>query len=51
MRWEASCGEINLWSQSVSRVEIDQRSRDARLRFERTDEFYIVRRSRRAPVR
>src|SRR5215813_13155954 len=35
---------INLWSQSAPRVEIDQRSRDARLRFERTDEFYIVRR-------
>ena len=33
---------INLWSQSVSRVELDQRSRDARLRFERTDEFFVV---------
>jgi hypothetical protein len=31
---------INLWSQSAPRVEIDQRSRDARLRFERTDELY-----------
>jgi len=33
---------INPWSQSVSRVELDQRSRDARLRFERTDEFFVV---------
>jgi hypothetical protein len=36
---------INLWTQSAPRVEIDQRSRDARLRFERTDEFFIVRRT------
>jgi hypothetical protein len=36
---------INLWSQSAPRVEIDQRSRDARLRFERTDELFIVRRT------
>jgi len=35
---------INLWSQSAPRAEIDQRSREARLRFERTDEFFIVRR-------
>jgi hypothetical protein len=35
---------INPWSQSTPRVEIDQRSRDARIRFERTDEFCIVRR-------
>src|SRR5689334_4635525 len=33
----------NLWSQSVTRVEIDQRSRAARLRFERIDELFIVR--------
>jgi hypothetical protein len=33
----------NLWSQSAPRVEIDQRSRDARLRFERTDEFLVRR--------
>ena len=36
---------INLWSQSAPRAEIDQRSREARLRFERTDEFFIVRRT------
>jgi hypothetical protein len=34
---------INLWGQSVSRIELDQRSRDARLRFERTYEFFIGR--------
>ena len=34
---------INLWSRSAPRVEIDQRSRDARLRFERINEFFIVR--------
>ena len=33
----------NLWSQSVTRVEIDQRSRAARLRFERIDQLFIVR--------
>jgi hypothetical protein len=36
---------INLWSQSAPRIEIDQRSRDARLRFERTDSFCIMRRT------
>ena len=36
---------INLWSQSAPRVEIDQRSRDARLRFERTVELFLVRRT------
>jgi len=33
----------NLWSQSVPRVELDQRSREARLRFERTDQLFILR--------
>jgi hypothetical protein len=33
----------NLWSQSVTRAEIDQRSRAARLRFERIDQLFIVR--------
>ena len=37
--------KTNLWSQSAPRVEIDQRSRDARLRFERTVEFFLVRRT------
>ena len=36
---------FNLWSRSAPRAEIDQRSREARLRFERTDEFFIVRRT------
>ena len=34
---------INRWNQSVSRVELDQRSRAARLRFERIDRLFIVR--------
>jgi hypothetical protein len=33
----------NLWSQSVSRVELDQRSREARLQFEQIDRFFILR--------
>ena len=33
----------NLWNQSVLRVELDQRSRDARLRFERVDQLFIGR--------
>jgi hypothetical protein len=36
---------FNLWSRSAPRAEIDQRSREARLQFERTDEFFIVRRT------
>ena len=36
---------FNLWSRSAPRTEIDQRSREARLRFERTDEFFIIRRT------
>ena len=36
---------FNLWSRSAPRAEIDQRSREARIRFERTDEFFIVRRT------
>ena len=35
----------NLWSQSETRAEIDQRSRAARLRFERIDQLFIVRRT------
>ena len=33
----------NLWSESVPRVELDRRSREARLRFERIDRFFILR--------
>src|SRR5215831_14900051 len=32
----------NLWSRSASRIEIDQRSREARLRFERTDLLFVL---------
>jgi len=34
---------INLWSRSVSRVELDQRSREARLRLERIEPAVISR--------
>jgi hypothetical protein len=33
----------NLWSQSVPRVELDQRSREARLRLERIERLLIPR--------
>jgi hypothetical protein len=33
----------NLWDRSVPRVEVDRRSREARLRFERIDQLFIVR--------
>jgi hypothetical protein len=32
----------NLWTESVSRVEIDQRSREARLQFEQIDRLFIL---------
>ena len=31
----------NLWIQNVPRVELDQRSREARLRFERVDRLFV----------
>jgi hypothetical protein len=33
----------NLWDRSVPRVELDGRSREARLRFERIDRLFILR--------
>jgi hypothetical protein len=33
----------NRWNQSVPRVELNQRSREARLRFERIDRLFILR--------
>jgi hypothetical protein len=33
----------NLWDRNVPRVELDRRSREARLRFERIDHLFIVR--------
>jgi hypothetical protein len=33
----------NLWSQSVPRTELDQRSREARLQFERIDQLFVRR--------
>jgi hypothetical protein len=43
MLWEGIVPRINLWSQSVSRAELDQRAREARLRFERIDRLLILR--------
>ena len=34
--------KTNMSSQSVSRIEIDQRSREARVRFERTDLLFVL---------
>jgi hypothetical protein len=34
---------INLWSQSVPRVELDQRSREAHLRLERIERLLVPR--------
>src|SRR5262249_15837556 len=31
-----------LWGQSVSRIGLDQRSREARLRFEETDRLFLL---------
>ena len=33
----------NLWNKSVSRVELDQRARDARLRLERIERLLLLR--------
>ena len=35
----------NLWIQNVPRVELDQRSREARLRFEQVDRLFVLRAS------
>ena len=35
----------NLWIQNVPRFELDQRSREARLRFERVDRLFVLRAS------
>jgi hypothetical protein len=32
----------NLWSQSVPRIELDQRSREARLRLEQADRLFML---------
>jgi hypothetical protein len=34
--------KTHISSQSVSRIEIDQRSREARVRFERTDLLFVL---------
>ena len=43
--WEVAMPITNLWIQNVPRVELDQRSREARLRFERVDRLLVLRAS------
>jgi hypothetical protein len=43
MLWEGVVPRINLWSRSVSRAELDQRAREARLQFEQIDRLIILR--------
>jgi hypothetical protein len=40
---EGAMPRINLWSQSVPRVELDQRSREARLQLERIERLPLSR--------
>jgi hypothetical protein len=40
---EGAMPRTNLWSQSVPRVELDQRSREARLRLERIERLFVPR--------
>jgi hypothetical protein len=40
---------INFWSRSLSRVELDQRSREARLRLERIERLLLSRVAVRQP--
>ena len=43
---EDAMPRINRWNQSVPRVELDQRSREARLLLERTERLFAVGQSR-----
>jgi hypothetical protein len=43
LRSRSVMARTNLWDQSVPRAELDQRSREARLRFERVDQLFILR--------
>jgi hypothetical protein len=40
---EGAMPRMNIWSQSVPRVELDQRSREARLRLQRIERLLIPR--------
>jgi hypothetical protein len=40
---EGAMLRANLWNKSVSRVELDQRARDARLRLERIERLLVLR--------
>jgi hypothetical protein len=40
---EGAMLRANLWNESVSRVELDQRARDARLRLERIERLLVLR--------
>ena len=41
--WEGVMPRSNPWSRNMPRVELDQRSREARLRLERIDRLFILR--------
>jgi hypothetical protein len=40
---EGAMLRANIWNKSVSQVELDQRARDARLRFERIERLLVLR--------
>jgi len=40
--WKGAMPRINFWSWSLSRFELDQRSREARLRFERLEQLLLA---------
>ena len=48
-RMESAMRSINFWSRSLSRVELDQRSRKARLRFERIERLLVSDAAERQP--
>jgi hypothetical protein len=43
--------KANSWSNSVSRVEIDYRAREARLRFERMEQLFVYSQAKRSWLR
>jgi hypothetical protein len=48
---EGAMLRAKLWNKSVSRVELDQRARDARLRLERIERQLLPRALTRSPLR
>jgi hypothetical protein len=49
MPMEGAMPSINFWSRSLSRVELDQRSREARLRLERIERLLVSHAAKRQP--